>query len=129
MKPTKGIAVDGGCLGNPGISEYRIVDIETGKLLCEINIGMGTNNIAEFIGLCHAIHYVNKNNITLDIYSDSLIAISWVKKKKHNSSYQGINAIKRLEKACEYLQDANINNIKKWHTRKWGEIPADFGRK
>lgn len=122
MKPKEGISVDGGCSGNPGKAYYRAVDIATGKELFKNDIGVATNNIAEFIGLCHAIRdYPNST-----IYSDSIIAISWVKKKRANSSY----GYPRLEKIEEWLKTLdNMPKIEKWLTKEWGEIPADFGLK
>jgi ribonuclease HI len=122
MKPTNGIAVDGGCSGNPGLAYYRIVDIATNEELVRKDIGEATNNIAEFIGLCHAM----KDYPNAVIYSDSITAISWVRKKKPNSSfeYQGLLALKfwleNLKKQPE---------IRKWETKNWGENPADFGLK
>jgi ribonuclease HI len=128
MKPTKGICVDAGTIGNPGICFYRGLDLETGRLLFEANIGMGTNNIAEFLACVHAIYYVKSNNIKLDIYSDSLTAIAWVKHKKVKTTFKG-EILKRLLKACDYLIENNTIQIKKWETTIWGEIPADYGRK
>lgn len=127
MRPTSGISVDGGTIGNPGICFYRGVDIETGEVLFQSNLGMGTNNIAEFLGLCHAIHYVHKHNLDVDIYSDSTTALAWVKRKRHKSTFNGPITI-RMTRACEFLKSSN-KIPKKWITSEWGEIPADFGRK
>lgn len=122
MKPTKGISVDGGCSGNPGLAYYRAVDIETGKELFRNNIGQATNNIAEFIALCHAIRDYPDSTI----YSDSITAISWVKNKKAKSSFH----YPRLEKIENWLRTLNeMPKIQKWLTKEWGEIPADFGLK
>ena len=34
------------------------------------------------------------------------------------------------ERATKWLKENNYSaTIKKWETKKWGEIPADFGRK
>ena len=60
MKPTSGICVDGSSRGNPGPAGYKAVDLSTGKELFNVNIGDSTNNIAEFIGLVHAIDYAIK---------------------------------------------------------------------
>ena len=89
MKPTKGICVDAGTIGNPGLCFYRGLDLETGKLLFEADVGMATNNIAEFLACIHAIHYLKKNKLNLDIYTDSLTAIAWVRKKKIKSTFKG----------------------------------------
>ena len=129
MRPKEGIAVDGGCSGNPGQAYYRGVDIATGKELFRYNIGEATNNIAEFLALCNAIHYRNKTNSDLTIYSDSVTAISWVKNKKANSSYTNKYISPKIEKAEMFLKENDFSKIEKWKTKEWGEIPADFGLK
>lgn len=122
MKPTKGIAIDGGCSGNPGKAYYRAVDIATGKELFREDIGIATNNIAEFIGLCHAI----RNYPNSVIYSDSVTAMSWIKKKKANSSFD----FPRLKKVEDWLNSLDsMPKIEKWLTKEWGENVADFGLK
>lgn len=125
MKPTKGIAVDGACEGNPGYAEYRGVDIATGEQLFHQRIGLATNNIAEFVGLVHALAIAKKRGEV--VYSDSTTAISWVKNARCNTtfSYSG-DMIKRAEK---WLKTHSRGQVKKWDTRRWGEIPADFNRK
>lgn len=127
--PTKGLCVDAGTEGNPGLCFYRGLDIETGEILFEEDLGMGTNNIGEFLALVHMIHYCKKNNISPNIYSDSKTAMAWVRKRAVNTSFNGdINV--RLEKACKYLNTIDMDlNILKWQTKEWGEIPADYGRK
>ncbi len=127
-KPTKGICVDGGTEGNPGPCFYQGVDLETGERVFYEHLGMGTNNIAEFLAIVHAIHYCDKNGIEPNIWSDSKTAIAWIRNKKCNSTFSGDVNI-RLDKACTYLKSRDAITINKWPTKKWGEIPADFGRK
>lgn len=128
-KPNKGIAVDGGCSGNPGLAYYRAVDIETGKELFKYDIGEATNNIAEFLAICNAIHYRNLMKLDLKIYSDSVTAMSWVRNKRANSSYTSKYIDQRIKKAEDFLKQNKFENIEKWRTKLWGEIPADFGLK
>lgn len=128
-KPIKGICVDAGSEGNPGNCFYRGVDLETGETLFEETIGMGTNNIGEFLALCHAIHYCKKNNIKTTIYTDSVTAMAWVRNKKTKSTFKG-EITKRMDKACWFLMTNKFDSeVVKWKTKEWGEIPADFGRK
>ncbi len=127
-KPTKAIVVDAGTKGNPGEAFYRGMDLETGKILFEANIGVATNNIAEFFAVCHAYHFREKNGLTLDIYSDSVTAISWFRNGRHVSTFKDEKIIKRLDEACAYAKTIDYK-IKKWETKIWGEIPADYGRK
>jgi ribonuclease HI len=129
MKPNKGIAVDGGCSGNPGQAYYRGVDIETGKELFRYNIGEATNNIAEFLAICNAIYYRNTMKLDLVIYSDSQTAIAWVKHKIANSTYSNEYIEPRIRKAEQFLKSNKFEKIEKWITKSWGEIPADFGLK
>lgn len=93
------------------------------------NIGEVTNNIAEFLALCNAIHYRNITNSDLTIYSDSQTAIAWVKNKRANSSYTNEYIEPRIKKAEEFLKNNKFENIEKWVTKSWGEVPADFGLK
>jgi len=128
VKPTKGIVVDAGTKGNPGEAFYRGMDLETGKILFEDNIGLATNNIAEFFAVCHAHHFREKNSLTMDIYSDSVTAISWFRNGRHGSTFKDEKMSERLDKACAYATTVN-SKVKKWETKIWGEIPADYGRK
>ena len=95
----------------------------------------GTNNIGEFLALVHGIALLkSKNKEDIPIYSDSKIAMNWVKQKKCKtnmhfdaSNRDLLDLIKRAEK---WLKENTYKNpILKWETKAWGEIPADFGRK
>lgn len=147
-KPELGIAVDASTRGNPGPSEYKAVNLSNGSLLFHKSIGVATNNITEFIALCHAILLCLKNpdKISVDIYTDSITAISWVKKKRSNSclipgrnTQIAIDYLSRVEEAIQPL-DIKVSgsdelliegriSVLKWYTSEWGEIPADFGIK
>ncbi len=134
MKPRRGLAVDGSSRGNPGPSGYRIVNIENGEELFKIDIGHSTNNIAEFIGLVHALDYALKNGYD-SVYCDSNTAIAWVKNKAVKTTLKkNTNTSKSLDimsRALGHLDkiDNHLKLIKKWETDKWGESPADFGFK
>lgn len=133
-KPTSGISVDGACSSNPGPCEYRGVDVGTGKVLFSAKIAHGTNNVAEFVGLVHALMLCHKKGQDCTVYSDSVTAISWVKKKAVNCSLPRniINqqAWEMMDRCINWLKTTDkISPIEKWETKMWGEIPADFGRK
>lgn len=129
-KPKVGISVDAGGYGNPGLMFYRGVDLETNRVLFDSGIiGKTTNNVAEFLAICHAVHYLKKHNlIDIPIYSDSQTAISWVNKKKCNTS-NPYDLKERVYNAVDFINKIENINIKKWITPLWGECPADFGRK
>jgi ribonuclease HI len=130
------ISVDAACSGNPGLMEYRGVFTHNKKEIFKKGpYKNGTNNIGEFLALVHGIALLkSKNKEDIPIYSDSKIAMSWIKKKtcRTNITFDSSNKdlldlIKRAEK---WLKENSFENpILKWETKAWGEIPADFGRK
>ena len=83
------ISVDAACSGNPGRMEYRGVDTKTKKqLFLQGPFKKGTNNIGEFLALVHGLGYLKLKKSELPIYSDSRIAISWVKKGQCRTNLQ-----------------------------------------
>jgi len=129
------ISVDAACSGNPGDLEYRGVYTKTRKeLFRQGPFSEGTNNIGEFLAIVYALVYLKKKNSKIPIYSDSNVAILWVKSKeirtrlKRNKKNRKL--FESLERAKDRLNENKYENeILKWETEAWGEIPADFGRK
>lgn len=129
------ISVDAASSGNPGIMEYRGVDTQTHQQLFHQGpFKQGTNNVGEFLALVHGLAYLKQIKSDRKIYSDSRIAIGWVKKKKCNTKLKQTaknHAVFELVQRAEiWLKNNNYTTtIIKWETKVWGEIPADFGRK
>ncbi len=131
----RAIAVDGACAGNPGVMEYRGVSLWDNKEVFRHKFPVGTNNIGEFLAIVECLarlKRLNANDIT--VYSDSMTAISWVRKKKCNTklivSPRTNDLLALVQRAENWLsQNSFANPIVKWPTELWGEIPADFGRK
>ena len=130
------IAVDGACAGNPGVMEYRGVDVPTGaELFHQGPFQQATNNIGEFLAIVHALAlFHNQGNDHTAIYSDSKTAMAWIRAKKCRTKLARTDANARLfdiiARAERWLATHSWSNaILKWETDKWGEIPADFGRK
>jgi ribonuclease HI len=129
------IAVDAASSGNPGIMEYRGVETQTGKQIFHQGpFAEGTNNIGEFLALVHGLAYLKKNNSDRIIYSDSKIAMGWVKVKQCRTKLKLTSKNKTLfelvQRAEHWLKTNTYSTkIVKWETKVWGEIPADFGRK
>ena len=127
--------VDAACSGNPGAVEYRCVQTQSGKQVFHQGpFEQGTNNIGEFLALVHALSYFKTKGIDEPIYSDSVNAMSWVKKKKCRTKLGrndcNIRIFELVDKAEYWLENNTYTNkILKWDTANWGEIPADFGRK
>lgn len=129
------IAVDAACSGNPGIVEYQGVYTSTGTPIFHKKIdGLGTNNIGEFLALVHALAWQAQEGINIPIYSDSDVAIGWVKKgtckTTLDNAHQTAPIFELIDRAETWLNDNKFpQTILKWLTSDWGEIPADFGRK
>ena len=129
------ISVDAASSGNPGIMEYQGVDTNTKEVLFKMGpFNNATNNIGEFLALVHGIAILEKDLKKRIIYSDSVTAMSWVRKKrcqtklKRNDENEEVFIL--IDRATKWLKENNYSaTIKKWETKKWGEIPADFGRK
>ena len=128
-------AVDVACSGNPGPMEYQAIDLQTGMQVFHFGPMRGTNNIGEFLAIVHALALMEKQGIKdKTIYSDSYNAILWVNKKQcktklaHTPETEPLFQI--IRRAEQWLRmHAVTTPIIKWDTQKWGEIPADFGRK
>lgn len=134
--PPGSIAVDAACSGNPGPMEYRGVEIDTGVQLFHVGPMHGTNNIGEFLALVHGLAWLAQHGRPGPLYSDSVIAIGWVGRRTAKTTLPRSAATEQawqlLARAQQWLRQgrpATAVEIRKWPTRQWGEIPADFGRK
>ncbi len=128
------LAVDAACSGNPGQMEYRGVYLRTGEEVFHFGPTLGTNNIGEFLAIVHALALLKQKSPTMTIYSDSKTAQSWVRKRECKTKLERNAKTEQLynhiERAVAWLHNNTYGNkILKWDTEKWGEIPADFGRK
>lgn len=131
----KSIAVDGAWDNTTGIVEYQGVNFETKEILFHVGpLEDGTINMVEFLAIVHALALCKQKGWSIPIYSDSKIALGWIKEKKartnHPPSEKNKKLFEMLSRAEKWL-DNNIyeNELLKWETKAWGENPADFGRK
>lgn len=129
------LAVDAACAGNPGRMEYRGVCLTTGQEVFHYGPVHGTNNIGEFLAIVHALALLKQRGQKLTVYSDSRIALLWVKQKtcktKLARNARTEELFRLIERAEQWLRTNTYADIPllKWETSQWGEIPADFGRK
>lgn len=130
------IVVDAACSGNPGVMEYRGLYLPSRSTLFEMGpFAKGTNNIGEFLAIVHALALIERQGLhNLVIYSDSQIALTWVKKKRCKTllerNAETAPLFDLIERAEQWLHSHPYTTpIYKWDTNRWGEIPADYGRK
>jgi ribonuclease HI len=128
-------SVDASCIGNPGPMEYRCVDNQTSQeVFRQGPYEQGTSNIGEFLGIADTLMLCKDKNLNLPIYSDSANAIGWIKDKRCKTRLardeRNAELFELIERAETWLRNNDYaNEILKWETEAWGEIPADFGRK
>lgn len=128
------LAVDAACSGNPGMMEYRGVYLGNGKEIFHFGPIYGTNNIGEFLAIVHALALLEKKGSNMPVYSDSRNALLWIRQKSCKTKLERTEKteelFKMIERAENWLRNNTYaNDLKKWDTANWGEIPADFGRK
>jgi len=130
------ISVDAASSGNPGRVEYRGVWTHDKSLIFHAGpFEEGTNNLGEFLALIHALALMDKHKrYDIPIYTDSMTALSWIRNKNVKTtllrSSRNEEIFQLVDRAMQWLNTHEIKNqILKWDTRRWGEIPADFGRK
>ena len=130
-----GWAVDAACSGNPGRMEYRGVELMTGRELFRVGpFEQSTNNIGEFLAIVHALSLMFSRGERHTIYSDSVTGMAWVRNRKVKTQLErkpvNEKSFQLMERALSWLNSHHYDvKIRKWETDRWGEIPADFGRK
>ena len=130
-----GWAVDAACAGNPGRMEYRGVELMTGREIFRIGpFEQSTNNIGEFLAIVHALALMANLGERHTIYSDSVTGMSWVRNRKVKTQLKRDASTEKsfqmMERALSWLNTHSYDvKIRKWDTDRWGEVPADFGRK
>lgn len=129
------LTVDAACSGNPGVMEYRGVWLSGKQEYFRMGpYPEGTVNIGEFLAIVHGLALMHREGLSWPLYSDSKTAMKWVKDRKANTklvlSDKNRILFGYIERAEEWLRTHSYPNvIKKWETARWGEIPADYGRK
>lgn len=128
------LSVDAACSGNPGVMEYQGVHVTSKEVWFHKRFELGTNNIGEFLAIVHGLADLNRRKINIPVYTDSMTALAWVRKKKCGTKLpenEKTMELFELIRRAEYWLNTNQweQPLLKWETKEWGEIPADFGRK
>lgn len=127
-------SVDAACSGNPGVLEYRCVHTGSREIVFARGpYEAGTNNVGEFLALVETLARCLKNGDPRPVYTDSKIALAWLRDKKARpKNPEQLNPLlrERLARAEAWLASHTYpNRVLKWDTEAWGENPADYGRK
>jgi ribonuclease HI len=129
------ISVDAACSGNPGELEFQGVETASRKVLFrEGPFPEGTINIGEFLAIVHALQQLQNEGRTSPVYSDSQVALGWVRQRIANTklprSDRNAELFEMIDRAEKWLREHKYSNpVLKWRTSLWGENPADFDRK
>src|SRR5690606_8634154 len=102
------IAVDGAWNTISGLVEYQGIYNKTYETLFHVGpLEDGTNNIVEFLAIVHALALCKQWHWDIPIYSDSKIALGWVKDKKvrtnHPQSEKNTKLFDMLARAEKWL--------------------------
>jgi ribonuclease HI len=128
-------AVDAACDMTTGVMEYRGVDVETGAEIFRMGpYADSSNNLGEFLAIVHCLAFCKQRGLREPIYTDSRTALSWIRHRKAKTTVErtpGNAPVFDLIARAERWLETNTypNPVLKWDTKKWGENPADFGRK
>lgn len=113
--------------------EFRAVWSDTKELIFQSPVYKnGTNNTGEVLGLATAIKYRSENDLTCNIYCDSMTAISACEKGTYKMVSKNINyeTVELVLDALKETRDMDRGGIIHYNNKIIGiEIPADFGRK
>ncbi len=122
--------------------EYRGIELMSGgggggggrELFRVESFEKSTNNIGEFLAIVHALALMQQTGESHTIYSDSVTGMAWVRNRKIKTQLTREPAnekcFKMMERALSRLNTHHYSTrILKWQTERWGEVPADFGRK
>lgn len=127
-RPTAGICADAGTHGNPGPCEYQVCDL-SGTTLAHAHLGVHSNNYAELAGIAAMIEYALAHEHRV-LWTDSQIAMGWIDTGRVGPTVHEREQVIAMAKAIKAKLRAHPQlELRKWHTKTWGEIPADFGRK
>lgn len=130
MRPTEGIATDAAHSTKHGKTEYRGIDLSTGRQIFYRDLGNQTVNIGEFLAVVEAAKFIIENDHQPRIiYTDSMTALAWFNNKA-TASNKTNREIKKAEIFLKALSaDIDTIEVRHWDNKRWGETPADFGNK
>lgn len=129
-RPADGIATDGAHSTKLGRTRYRGMDLATGTILFSQQAGNRTANVGEFLGVVAAARYILEHHyVPAIIYTDSTTAISWYHAGRAATRRRCPDVLRAEVFLRLMAVPLAVVEIRHWDTRRWGEIPADYGEK
>jgi ribonuclease HI len=144
--PNVGIACDASCVGFKGTIkndgyfhgrvEWQCIDLVTKEKVFASDVQpQSTINVGEFMAIVTSLKILHKRgDTTSPVWSDSKLCIQWVV-GRYTSSHLPMNEFtwEALDGMAEYLEwlkkEDPVNPILWWNKHKFGDHPADYGRK
>lgn len=133
------LTVDAAFSGKKKRLEWRGVLVKDGKQEEVFRSGpynYGSANVGEFLAIIEGFEYLIDNKLDIEIFSDSWNAQKWTLAKRHASKVHCSDELQKVlnEKSTslskgDFDKKINEKSLCDWNSKKWGEIPADFGRK
>ena len=130
------LCVDAACNMTTRTMEYRGVWLKDGSVAFHRGVySLATNNIGEFLALVHGLMWLKRWHSSAPLYSDSRTALAWYRAQRTRSVAIARGAVHphlvtRVQWSERWLRDGRAQNVVlPWHSQRWGEIPADYGRK
>lgn len=141
-----GVVVDASCIparGSKdndgyfhGVVEWQGTDIRTGELLfASPKYSQSMVNIGEACAIIEALKYLHeRGDHSTPVYSDSYVALGWVSSGEPRTKMPlnefNWEALDKMDELFAWMNSTKPRNaVMKWHTKQWGENPADYGRK
>ena len=130
------LAVDAACdmVGSRRM-EYRCARVGDGATIFHGGpFEDATNNVGEFLGIVEALQHCARHHLAAPVFTDSAVALGWVAQGKCRTnlapSARNAPLFARIAAAEQWLAEHPQHNpVQQWDTARWGENPADFGRK
>lgn len=116
--------IDGASRGNPGEASFGVlISFEGKKYILKKNLGIRTNNVAEYEGLLALLEWAKENKIeALKVFSDSKLLVEQIKGKYKVKSKN----LKDLhQKALEMIKEIpkfSIYFVKREYNKEADEI-------
>lgn len=116
--------IDGASRGNPGKASFgAVINFDGKKYILKKNLGIKTNNIAEYEGLLAILKWAEENKIEfLKVFSDSKLLVEQIKGKYKVKSPNLKDLHKKAIEMIEKIPKFSIYFIKREYNSEADEI-------